>query len=87
MKTLRERCITEDIEFIRPNFLDSFRLNPDYEMISESILDLDNLSDVFKSEIAATVDELCHECRINRPDWIFDESTYLDTPHFAMNAT
>lgn len=84
--TLRERCINEPIEFARNNFLDEFRMHPDFEMIKDSILDLDNLSEVSKSTMAATVDELCHECHVERPDWIFDPQTYLDKPHFAMDA-
>lgn len=86
MITLRERCINEPINFARNNFLDEFRSNPSFDLIKDSILDLDNLSSVNKSMLAATVDELCHECNIKRPKWIFDPSTYLKKPYFALNA-
>lgn len=86
MITLRNRCIDEPFGLAKNNLLDDFRRNPSYDMIKDSILDLDNISDVEKSMLAATVDELCHECKIQRPDWIFDPSTYLDKPYFAMNA-
>ena len=84
--TLRERCINENLDTLRGNFLDDFRRDPSYDMIKDSILDLDNISEVTKATLAATVDELCHEVKMERPEWIFDSSTYLDEPHFAMNA-
>lgn len=86
MITLRERCINEPLGLARGNFLDSFRMDPDFDMIKDSILDLTNLSEVNKAVMAATVDELCGECHVRRPDWIFDPSTYLDKPYFSMNA-
>ena len=86
MTTLRQLCISQPLGFARNNFLDEFRANPTFDMIKDSVLDLDNLTDVNKSMMAATVDELCGECHIKRPDWIFDESTYLDKPYFALNA-
>lgn len=86
MITLRELCQTQEPGFVRNNLLDSFRANPDYNIIKDSILDLPNLTDVNKSMLAATVDELCGECHVRRPDWIFDPSTYLDQPYFSMNA-
>ena len=86
MKTLRQRCIDEAFEFARSNFLDSFRMSPCLEMIQDSILDVDSLSEIEKSILAATVDELCGEQHMQRPDWIFDPQTYLKKPFFAMNA-
>lgn len=86
MITLRQRCQSEDVNFALANFLDDFRAAPSYDYIKDSILDLDNLSEVEKATFAATVDSLCSECHIDRPNWIFDPSTYLSKPHFAMNA-
>lgn len=84
--TLKDRCQTEDVRFALANFLDDFRANPSYDYIKDSILELDDLTDVQKSMFAASVDSLCHEYSISRPDWIFDPRTYLDHPHFAMDA-
>ena len=86
MKTLRERCLTEPIGFSRNNFIDAFNENPSFDMIKDSILDIDSLSKVNKSILAATVDELCGKHKVKRPDWIFDPSTYLHEPYFSMNA-
>jgi len=86
MKTLRERCASEDVNFALANFLDDFRRSPSYDYIKDSVLDLDNLSEVEKATFAAVVDAMCSECHVKRPDWIFDPSTYLDKPHFTMNA-
>lgn len=86
MTTLRERCLSENVNFALANFLDDFRANPSYDYIKDSILDIDTLSDIEKATFAATVDALCHEKQITRPNWIFDPSTYLDKPHFTMNA-
>lgn len=86
MVTLKQRCSTEQLGLATNNFLDDFRANPSFEMIEDSVLDLENLTDVNKALLAATVDELCHDFRITRPDWIFDSRTYLDDPYFSMNA-
>lgn len=86
MITLRERCLTEDINFVLANFLDDFRAQPSYDYIKDSILDIKKLSDVEKATIAAVVDAMCHELNVNRPNWIMDPSTFLTEPHFAMNA-
>lgn len=83
---LRDRLQSEDFHCARSHFLDEFRANPCTEMVADSVLDLPNLSIVQKSYIAATVDELCGECKVPRPDWIFDPCTYLDHPVFAMDA-
>ena len=86
MITLRDRCKTESINFAIANFLDDFRANPSVEYIQDSVLDLENLSVVEKATLAAVVDAMCSECHISRPEWIFDPVTYLDKPHFTMNA-
>lgn len=86
MYTLKDRCQAEPINFAVANFLDDFRRNPRYEYIQDSVLELPNLSLVEKATLAAIVDAVCSEQHISRPDWIFDPSTYLDKPHFALNA-
>lgn len=86
MKTLRERCLTEDFGFARNNFIDYFSMNPCYEMIEDSILDIECLNEIQKSYLAATVDQMCCKFHVDRPSWIFDSSTYLKRPYFSMNA-
>lgn len=86
MITLRDRFELEDFRFAKSNFIDDFRASPSFLMVKDSILDLENLNDIQKSIIAATVDQICGECNVDRPEWVFDPSTYLKSPYFAMNA-
>lgn len=65
--------------------VDAFRVDSAFNF--DSILDCPDMSDVDKSVIAATVDQLCSMNKITPPDWVFDRRTYLDKPVFAMNAT
>lgn len=84
--TFRERCLTQVFDLARGDLLDDFKRDPSFGLIKDSVLDLPNLTEVDKSIAAATVDELCGRYKIKRPEWVFDSSTYLDKPHFAMNA-
>lgn len=86
MKTLRERCLTEPLGLARNNFIDAFSEHPHFSMIEDSILDINELSDVNKSMLAATVDELCSKFNVRRPEWVMDPSTYLADPYFSLNA-
>lgn len=86
MMTLRQRCLTESINFARSHLLDDFYKTHDVSLVSDSILDLQNLTISEKSLLAATVDEICSMNNIDPPNWVFDPSTYLDEPVFAMNA-
>lgn len=86
MITLKERCLNEEYGFARSNFIDDFRITPDIKIIQDSILDVKCLNIIQKSILAATVDQLCYEMNVDRPDWIFDKSTYLKEPYFALNA-
>ena len=44
--TLRQRCMNETYGIARGNFLDDFKRSPLYDLIEESVLDLDNLNEV-----------------------------------------
>ena len=84
--TLRYRLQNEDFNIALANFLEDFNRHPDYKCVKDSILDLESLSKVDKAFVASTVDEVCGKFNVPRPDWIFDSSTYLDDPYFAMDA-
>ena len=86
MITLKELLETQDYAFASSNFIDSFRRDYDPKKIEDSILELENINDVQKALMAATVDQLCNEVKMDRPDWVYDPSTFLKKPYFAMNA-
>lgn len=86
MITLRERCETEPYNFALANFIDDFRKTHDPDLAKDSILDLTTLSDIEKAMLAASVDQLFNEVMLERPDWVYDESTFLKKPYFALNA-
>ena len=86
MVTLKERCISEPYGFALANFVDDFRRTHDPKLAENSILDLENLSKVEKAMLAASVDQLFNEAMLERPEWVYDESTFLKKPYFALNA-
>ena len=86
MITLKERCKTEPYNFALANFIDDFRKTHNPDLAKDSILDLPMLSAIEKALLAASVDQLFNEAMLERPDWVYDESTFLKKPYFALNA-
>lgn len=84
--TLRERLLSEDFNFAFNNLIDDFNRCPNYDLVSDNILDIENLNSVQKSLISALVDELCTTHNIRHPEWIFSSECYLSEPYFALNA-
>lgn len=84
--TLKSFLASEEFSYAISNFIDSFNSHPIYDMVEDSILGLDNISIEQKSYASAIVDMLCGKHNITRPGWIFDESVYLDSPVFALEA-